>query len=622
MNMKLSFFGDILEIQNGIKFLAPKLKIELSDDGVAVSVKKCERGLRCVKTNTLCEIYYNEKTDFYRAVALLVNAIKKGIDIDVKEEKQFETSGAMIDVSRGIVYKKEIVLDIIEYMALMGMNMFMLYTEDTYKMEKYPMFGYMRGGYTLQELREIDDHADALGIEVIPCIQTLGHMERYLRWPEADAVKDTENVLLAGADATYELIDEMFKTMRSCFRSNRIHIGMDEAFGVGTGKYLDNNLPSPTKDIMAKHLERVCEMCEKYGYYPMIWSDMFFRLSGCKGEYDLNATIPESLKDELPRDIEMIYWDYIMEDEGVNDRIIKKHFEMERPVGFASAIWTFNRFVTCYKKSYDSSRHQLAACKKNGLKTVFTTIWNDRSAYSSLYSILPALQAFAELSYDVNVDEKKIAENFAVCTGFDFYDWQLLFVDDFTDDERSAYNPKEAYCINSSFQHFFNDILIGLLDKTLSGYDFKSKYEEYAEKIAKVDAGEMQYMFDRYKTFYDIIRIKSDLGIRLRKAYSESDREKLYSILAEMKTLKDLHQKFNYQTNDLWYRLCKPFGNNALDAELGMAKTRVETAIYRLESYLNGEIDSLEELEEEIRYYNGLKKPLIEVNTPYVFSKV
>lgn len=622
MSIKLKLVGDVSCVEKGLEFLLPKLKIELSNDGLTVSVKRRGKGLRCVKTKALCEIYYNEKTDFYRAIALLVNAIKKGKDIDIKEEKQFETSGAMIDVSRGIVYKKEVIIDIIEYMALMGMNMFMLYTEDTYKMEKYPMFGYMRGGYTAQELREIDDRADALGIEVIPCIQTLGHMERYLRWPEAVAVKDTADILLAGADATYEFIEEMFKTMRGCFRSNRIHIGMDEAIGVGTGKYLDNNPPASAKDIMSKHLERVCEMCERYDYHPMIWSDMFFRLSGCRGEYDLKATIPASLKDELPRDLEMIYWDYIMEDEEVNDKIIKKHFEMERPVGFASAIWTFNRFVTCYKKSYDSSRHQLAACKKNGLKTVFTTIWNDKSAYSSLYSILPGLQAFAELSYDINADEKKIAENFDACAGFDFYDWKLLFIDDFTDEERRAHNPQEAYCVNASFQHFFNDILVGLLDKTLSGYDFKSKYEEYAEKIAKVDAGEMQYMFDRYKTFYDIIKVKSDLGLRLRQAYSRGEREELYAILSEMRMLSELYKKFKRQTNLLWYKLCKPFGNNALDAELGMAETRVETAIYRLECYLNGEVDSLEELEEEIKYYNGYEKPLIEVNTPYVFSKV
>lgn len=38
--------------------------------------------------------------------------------------------------------------------------------------------------YTERELREIDDYAFALGIEVIACIQTLGHLGQMLQWPK------------------------------------------------------------------------------------------------------------------------------------------------------------------------------------------------------------------------------------------------------------------------------------------------------------------------------------------------------------------------------------------------------------------------------------------------------
>ncbi len=619
----VSLIGDISEVKEGIDILLPKLNIVLSEGGgYKVNVKRCEKGLYVTNKDGKYEIQYNEKTDFYRALALLANAFKSNKKIEIREERQFKTSGAMIDVSRGLVYKKEAVFDILEYMALMGMNMFMLYTEDTYKMEKYPMFGYLRGGYSVEELKEIDDYAYTLGIEVIPCIQTLGHMERYLRWPEAKDIKDTKDVMLAGADKTYEFIEESFKTMRSAFRSDRIHIGMDEAIGIGTGNYLKHNEPSATKDIMAKHLVRVSELCEKYNYHPMIWSDMFFRLSGYGGEYDTRAEIPKSLKDELPRDVEMIYWDYVMESEETNDIIIKKHFEMERPCGFASAIWTFNRFVTCYKKSYDTSRHQLKACKKNNLDTVMTTVWNNGSSYSSLYTILPGLQAFAELSYDVNADEAKIAENFKAVAGYDFEDFKLLFVDDFTDEEREKYNPEGHFCINASFQHFFNDIMVGTLDKSLSGYDFKSKYEKFAREIAKVDMGGMQDVFDRFKTFYEIIAIKAGMGTRLRDAYHAGDKAEMANILEEARKLEELYKTFKAQTDEMWYSLCKPFGNNALDAELGLAEMRTRTAIYRIESYLSGKVESLPELEEEIQYYNGYDKPLIEVNSPFVFSKV
>ncbi len=35
----------------------------------------------------------------------------------------------------------------------------------------------------MEELRRLDDYADLLGIELMPCIQTLGHLGQVLHWP-------------------------------------------------------------------------------------------------------------------------------------------------------------------------------------------------------------------------------------------------------------------------------------------------------------------------------------------------------------------------------------------------------------------------------------------------------
>ena len=37
-----------------------------------------------------------------------------------------------------------------------------------------------------------------LGIEMIPCIQTLAHLERALQWPVMAEYRDTDDVLLTG----------------------------------------------------------------------------------------------------------------------------------------------------------------------------------------------------------------------------------------------------------------------------------------------------------------------------------------------------------------------------------------------------------------------------------------
>lgn len=77
-----------------------------------------------------------------------------------------------------VEYAKEL----IEILAIMGHNTILIYMEDVYSLKEEPYFGYMRGRYTEAELQAIDDYAHQFGIEVIPCIQTLAHLEQFLRW--------------------------------------------------------------------------------------------------------------------------------------------------------------------------------------------------------------------------------------------------------------------------------------------------------------------------------------------------------------------------------------------------------------------------------------------------------
>lgn len=66
------------------------------------------------------------------------------------------------------------------------------------------------------------------GIEVMPCIQTLGHMGQVLQWQQYAHLRDNTEVLLSESEATYDFIEKMIQTISRPFRSKRIHIGMDE----------------------------------------------------------------------------------------------------------------------------------------------------------------------------------------------------------------------------------------------------------------------------------------------------------------------------------------------------------------------------------------------------------
>src|SRR5690606_17283416 len=135
-------------------------------------------------------------------------------------------------------------------MALMGLDMLMLYTEDSYDVPEQPYFGYMRSRYSQEEIRQLDDYADLFGIEMIPCIQTLGHLQDVLKWPQFAEFSDDNTTLLVGDERTYEFIEQMIVAASTPVRSKRIHIGMDEAWRLGLGRYLQRNGYKSKPEIM------------------------------------------------------------------------------------------------------------------------------------------------------------------------------------------------------------------------------------------------------------------------------------------------------------------------------------------------------------------------------------
>lgn len=224
--------------------------------------------------------------------------------------KQIRSLGVMVNCSRDAVYTVETLKTFFRCLREMGYDHVMLYTEDVYEIDGEPYFGYLRGRYSKAELKELDDAAKQNGLELIPCIQTLAHLSGIFRWQEYAEVSETGDILLAGENKTHALIEKMFASCAECFTSRRINIGMDEAHMVGLGKYLTKNGYQSRFEILFSHLKRVSAIAEKYGFSPMMWSDMFFRLANGGEYYAAQTSIPQEVKTLVPDNISLIYWDY------------------------------------------------------------------------------------------------------------------------------------------------------------------------------------------------------------------------------------------------------------------------------------------------------------------------
>ena len=237
--------------------------------------------------------------------------------------RTFESFGVMIDCSRNAVMRPEQVKKYMGILSKMGYNMVELYTEDTFEVTDEPYFGYMRGRYTQKELKELDTYAQSVGIELMPCVQTLAHLESIFRWQEYVGIRDLNDILLVGEERTYRLIDNIFRTLAECFTSRRVNIGMDEAHMLGLGKYFEKHGLRNRFDIIYEHLLKVLEIADKYGFTCLIWSDMFFRIAN-RGEYytEKEIEIPDEIIAKVPKNLELIYWDYYHTDKATYDNML------------------------------------------------------------------------------------------------------------------------------------------------------------------------------------------------------------------------------------------------------------------------------------------------------------
>ena len=89
------------------------------------------------------------------------------------ENSGYKNFGVLICCASNGVMKVERVKELIDILRKMGYNLLELCLDDMFKIPDEPYFGYLRGGYTGEELREMDAYAKARGIELVPAIQTL-----------------------------------------------------------------------------------------------------------------------------------------------------------------------------------------------------------------------------------------------------------------------------------------------------------------------------------------------------------------------------------------------------------------------------------------------------------------
>ncbi len=625
--MKLYFKG-AEQFAEGIGELAEELGyIVASEHEADISVSVCQVETDDVEVtleNSRAIISYgNMPIRFFRGLGLLCEALHEGkTSFSKKESPRFISNGSMFDMARNMVMRPEIVKSIMRKQAMMGLGFFMLYLEDIIEVPEYPYFGHMRGRYSKDEIRDMDAYAKLFGIDLVPAIQCLGHLAPGIQWEEMADLRDAIDVLMVDYEGTYRFIDRLMASVKDCFSSKRLHLGLDETDNMGGGRYKEKHELKPMFELFCHHLEKVQELARKYEFETMIWSDMFFYMAAGERYCD-NAVFQEEMIKLVPRDTNLVYWSYTIYNPEENEKILKLHYQLCDNVIFAGAFQTWAGPMPICDTSIKSSRHALEACIRNGVKEVMITSWGD-GCDGCLITTLYGLMLYAEMDYNGVYDEATIKKRFEFICGFpadDLLDFEMMNHPEGMKGTTDVAIPADT--INTSKYLLYNDPLLGLLDKHVEGIDVHSFYENLYEELKDrgPKTGLFAPVFSYLKAIMYVLILKGDYGIRLKAAYDQRDMDALSVLYEESKELETRFEALRATSREFYHFYNKPFGYEVQDMRLGTMRTRFETVRYHIDKLRADSSYRIYELEEERRYLIPQDRPTRMTLLEYDFGR-
>ncbi len=509
---------------------------------------------------------------------------------------KFKRFSVFLECSTGSTPTVAFVKSYIDLISKMGYNELYLGCTDAYKMEGEPYFNYKRGGYTTEDFQEMDAYAKAHGIELIASIQTLAHLSFMGRHHVYRQFFDTGDILLVGDERSYAIIDKMFATISKGLSSRKIHIGFDEAFGLGLGEYLSKHGYTPKKELLYAHLQRITEIAKKYDYICEIWADMFTSNTNAgMGTGPNLAGYDVRMKEQvakIPENVKLLAYNYNQNDKEKLTQMIAYTKKFSDNIGYAGAAWKINGFAPHNSYSIDRVIPQMEVCQNLGVDHYIICLWSDAGGLISPYAVLPTLFAASEYQKGAWTGKETVdKEKFYEIVGANYDDFTSL---DYLND---PFKKNIQTMTTKSYWALFNDIFLGNYDLYLAEGNGE-KYALLAEEYAKVDGGKYHYLFDLATKLAKTLSIKAELGLKIRKAYKAGDKIALKGLIKELDTMTEYFCEFVAAFETYWLNEDFVYGLEANQLIFGGQKERFDFCKRRLIAYIEKD-EKIEEIESE-----------------------
>ncbi len=204
-----------------------------------------------------------------------------------------------IDLKRAM-WRLDYLLEFMRRLKQWGFNTVVLEIEDKFRFSRHPALAHPDAP-THGQWREWAQECRKTGMDVVPLVQTLGHLEFVMNKPAYAHLREAAG-LRHHVDVTnprsvpfvLDLVEEVIDVFQP---EKFFHIGGDETAELAASERLEP-WRERCGELYLKHMQPIFEYVNGRGLRPMLWHDMVFK-------YGEGGILPG-----IPKDVVMVHWNY------------------------------------------------------------------------------------------------------------------------------------------------------------------------------------------------------------------------------------------------------------------------------------------------------------------------
>lgn len=276
---------------------------------------------------------------------------------------------------------------------------------------------------------------------------------------------------------------------------------------------------------------------------------------------------------------------------------------------YAGATWGWAGHFADHIFARETVRISLEACRKHGVREMMDTYWSKGDALLS--GQLLSLSDAAEMCYCIDPDEEHFRSRFEITTGADYDAFATMSL--YHNDEETLKTAMGRFVGDRGThgrryigQHlFWQDVLSGMYDTHLYRHPMSAHYSAVAKKMSGYKNEKWNYIYEHAVNCFEYLALKCEIAEKIAPAYKSGDRDTLVRIKDELlPRLIEITERTHESHRAAWFAESKAANWQGLDVRYGGVASRCKTAIRRLDDYLSGKMDEIEELAEE-RLHKG-----------------